>query len=308
MRYITRVRRYDYKEMMKDSGKLLIKYPFLQEEILGASVLGRKLPAIRWGEGENSVLIVGAHHGNEWITSLLCMRFLEILCRELEVEENAEYKCLYKMASYYIVPMLNPDGVALSLHGLSSVPDNIKPHLIRANGGLEDFIGKWQANASGVDLNHNYDAAFESGRLLAAKMGILGPGPTRWSGAMPESEPESAALASFTRRLMPQISVAYHSQGEVIYADFEGKATDEALKIAEKMSRLSGYELDETQGVESCSGYKDWIIDKLHLPAYTVEVGQGVNPLPLSQFDKILKDNVEMLLFLGWGEKNNICS
>ena len=307
MRYITKVRKYDYKEMMKDSGKLLIKYPFLQEEIIGASVLGRKLPLIRWGEGENYVLIVGSHHGNEWITSLLCMRFLEILCREFK-EENAEYKYLYKKASYYIIPMLNPDGVGLSLHGLSSVADNINPRLVRANGGSEDFIGKWQANANGVDLNHNYDAGFEKGRLLAAKQGILGPGPTRWSGASPESEPESAALALVTRNLMPKISVAYHSQGEVIYADFEGKASEEALKIAQKMSRLSGYHLDSTQGVESFSGYKDWIIDKLHLPAYTVEVGLGANPLPLSQFNKILKDNVEMLLFLGWGEKNNTCS
>ena len=60
------------------------------------------------------------------------------------------------------VPMLNPDGVSLSLHGLTQdIPAELRRNLIRANGGSEEFRGRWQANARGVDLNHNYDAAFE---------------------------------------------------------------------------------------------------------------------------------------------------
>ena len=64
------------------------------------------------------------------------------------------------------------------------------------------------------------------------------------------------------------------------------------------MSDISGYTLDQTEGMASCSGYKDWVIGELYVPAFTIEVGLGENPLPLSQFDKIYKDNLPMLLYL----------
>ncbi len=296
---ITRARAYDYNEMTDDLLSLFKNYHYLKIGGIGKSVLDKDIPVIRWGEGDCRVLLCGSHHGNEWITSLLLMRFTEFLCSERE-RENEEITDLYNEASYYIIPMLNPDGVNLSIHGLTDdIPDEIIEKLICANKGSADFKGKWQANIRGVDLNHNYDAAFERGCAFAEKLGILAPGPTRFSGLHPESEPESAALAAFTKKLMPDICAAYHSQGEIIYADFDGKATKRAKRIAEELSRLSGYALDETEGVASCSGYKDWVINELYLPAYTIEVGYGENPLPLSQFDKIVKDNLKMLIFMG---------
>ena len=285
--------------MRSDIGRLLAVYPFLRRTVIGKSVLGREIPVLWWGRGDCRVLLCGAHHGNEWITSLLLMRFAERLCADYQ-SGGRDIVRLYESARYAIVPMLNPDGVSLSLHGLTQdIPAELRRNLIRANGGSEEFRGRWQANARGVDLNHNYDAAFERGRAYAARLGITEPGPTRFCGAHPESEPESAALAQFTREYLPAVSVAYHSQGEVIYADFEGRATRQALRIAEEMSRLTGYAADKTHGVASCSGYKDWVIRELYLPAFTVEVGHGENPLPLAQFDEIWEKNIEMLLFLG---------
>lgn len=306
MQYITKTRVYDHRAVSDDLTLLAERYPFLECSVIGSSVLGRPIPALRWGEGERCILLCGAHHGKEWITALLMMRFAEILCSEYMQERNTGGKILdlYRSASYHIIPMLNPDGVELCIHGLrGDIPDNVRTALIRANGGSEDFVGKWQANANGVDLNHNYDAAFERGRAFAQRLGVSGPGPTRYSGERPESEPESAALAQLTRELMPDVCAAYHSQGEIIYANFDGKATQRALRIAAEMSRLSGYELDETEGMASCSGYKDWVINELYLPAFTIEVGRGENPLPLSQFDDILQKNREMLFFLGQSQE-----
>ena len=37
----------------------------------------------------------------------------------------------------------------------------------------------------------------------------------------------------------------------------------------------------------SFAGYKDWFIQTYNLPGYTIEVGEGINPLSTSQFDKI---------------------
>ena len=73
-------------------------------------------------------------------------------------------------------------------------------------------------------------------------------------------------------------------------------AVEEARRIGEIFSRLSGYELGETYGITSFAGYKDWFIEKYRKPGYTIEVGLGENPLPISQFNKIYKDNIKVLL------------
>ena len=46
------------------------------------------------------------------------------------------------------------------------------------------------------------------------------------------------------------------------------------------------------------AGYKDWFIQSYDLPGYTIEAGQGQNPLPLSQFADIYREN-EGILTLG---------
>jgi g-D-glutamyl-meso-diaminopimelate peptidase len=43
------------------------------------------------------------------------------------------------------------------------------------------------------------------------------------------------------------------------------------------------------------AGYKDWFIQTYNRPGYTIEVGRGVNPLPISQFDRIYNDNVGLM-------------
>ena len=40
------------------------------------------------------------------------------------------------------------------------------------------------------------------------------------------------------------------------------------------------------------AGYKAWFISEFSKPGFTVEVGRGKNPLPLSQFAEIYRDTV----------------
>jgi g-D-glutamyl-meso-diaminopimelate peptidase len=54
--------------------------------------------------------------------------------------------------------------------------------------------------------------------------------------------------------------------------------------------------LSDPEGVASYAGYKDWFIQDWRRPGYTIEVGLGKNPLPISQFNKIYADNLNMLL------------
>ena len=167
-------------------------------------------------------------------------------------------------ASVYIVPMVNPDGVEIASKGKY-----------------------WQANARGVDLNHNYDALWELSKQTEVSYGITEPGPTRFGGSFPESEPETKAIANFTRQNNFDVTASFHSQGEVIYYDFCGIVPAGTEEYLSRFEAVSNYKRDIPEGIASYGGYKDWFIKKYKKPAFTIEIGLGQNPLPLSDFDKV---------------------
>lgn len=59
-------------------------------------------------------------------------------------------------------------------------------------------------------------------------------------------------------------------------------------------ARVSGY--TPIRYVDSYAGYKDWFIQEFHRPGFTVELGEGVNPLPFEQFPSIYEQNLGILL------------
>lgn len=293
---------YDYKVLTEDTKILINEFPEVQKIKIGTSVLGRELFCLKFGKGDKKVFVNAAHHGNEWITSALVMRMLEELCflhKNNMSSGSFDIKSLFNSSSLYICPMVNPDGVNLSIHGLTcDIPQIIKTRLLSYNGESHDFFGKWQANINGVDLNHNYDAGFLKGKAFEAKKNIFCPCASQYSGSYPESEPETKALASFTKDLFPDITVSYHSQGEEIYYDFEGKIPPSSEHIAKNLAEISGYKACQPNGMASFSGYKDWVIDKFLIPSFTIEVGKGKNPLPLSDFNDIFDKNFPLLMYL----------
>ncbi len=104
-------------------------------------------------------------------------------------------------------------------------------------------------------------------------------------------------MVSFTRSRKIRLAMAYHAQGSVIYWNFQNLASPEAKEIGENLSRISGYSLEEASGVASYAGYKDWYIQEFRDPGYTIEVGYGKNPLPISEFPQIYAENIGMLLY-----------
>lgn len=289
---------YTYEVMESDIQGLKARYPFLETGTLGKSVLDKNLYYIKLGNGPNEVFYNASHHSLEWITSVLLMKFIENFSKSYaEGTTLAGYNVrdIWSESTIYILPMVNPDGVNLVLDGLQS-NNPFYSNLITWNKGSTDFSKVWQANIRGVDLNHNYDASWNLSKQAEAALGITGPGPTRFSGIAPESEPESKAVADFTRSHNFRLVLAYHSQGEIIYWTYSNIIPPDAQRIAELFSSVSGYELSQTYGIASYAGYKDWFIEKYIRPGFTIEVGLGVNPLPISQFNKIYNDNIELLL------------
>ncbi|MDL2300595.1 gamma-D-glutamyl-meso-diaminopimelate peptidase, partial [Clostridiaceae bacterium OttesenSCG-928-D20] len=103
------------------------------------------------------------------------------------------------------------------------------------------------------------------------------------------------ALFYKTTKVNPTLTLSYHSQGEVIYWKFLNLEPPRAEQIAMRFGGASGYLVESTPYSSGFAGFKDWFIQDFFKPGYTIEVGRGVNPLPLSQFDKIYRDNLGIL-------------
>lgn len=125
---------------------------------------------------------------------------------------------------------------------------------------------------------------------------LLGPAPRDFVGYGPLTEPESLAVYNFTIRHNFRLILAYHSQGEVIYWQFQNYNPPYSFEIGTQFANVSGYSLESTPYNSSFAGYKDWFIQNYNRPGYTIEVGLGTSPLPLSQFGKIYSDNLGILV------------
>ncbi len=289
---------YTYEIMERDITGLKKRYPFIEVGVAGQSVLGRNLYYLKLGNGPNEVFYNGGIHALEWLPVPVLMRWIENFALAYSEGRSIlgyDVRDIWNRSTIYIIPMINPDGIDLVLNGLQ--PDNpYYDELLQWNDTGEPFSQVWNANIRGVDLNHNYDALWYEYQELAEELGYGDPGPTRYPGPFPESEPETTAVVEFIQNHNFRLIIAYHSQGQVIYWDFENMAPPIAREIGEMFADVSGYELAETVGTASYSGMKDWFIQEYRKPGYTIETGIGENPLPISQIPMIYENNEELLL------------
>lgn len=289
---------YTYTMLEMDIEGLEARYPFIETGTIGRSVLGKNLYYIRLGTGPVEVHYNASHHGLEWINTPVLMKFAEKFCQAYATGSTIRgynVRDIWARSSIYIVPMVNPDGVDLVLEGLK--PDNpYYRQLLQWNNTGQPFSQVWQANIRGTDLNRNYPASWAEAKAQEESLGITGPGPTRYGGPAPLSEPETQAMVNFTRQHDFRLVLAYHTQGEVIYWLYKDIQVPRARQIGEIFARASGYTLSETPYEAAYAGYKDWFIEEFRRPGYTIETGIGTNPLPISQFDSIYDRNEEILL------------
>ncbi len=295
MKYVIEPEVATPQTVRRQMGALTAKYPFLCEFPLGDSVCGRRLSALMLCCPGNSmsgrVLFAAAFHGQEWLTTLVLLRFCEEVCYCLQnglSMAGVEVRRALAGRTLIFVPQVNPDGVEIAVNGSSGA--GAYASTVRALGG--DQKGLWQANARGVDLNHNFDAGFDT---VCADMPHA-PAARRYRGEHPESEPETSALCGLCRRMAFRHVTALHSQGEEIYWQYGEHTPPESRMMASIMASAAGYTVKAPVGSAAFGGFKDWFIDTFHRPGFTIELGKGVNPLPLTDLFSIGNKVREMLL------------
>jgi hypothetical protein len=159
--------------------------------VIGTSVQGRPIEAIeiaagvgRRDDGRPVHLEIGLTHGREWPTGELVMEF----ARELAASDAPRLRALRARTRTVLIPVLNPDGFAIS----------------RAEDPTR------RTNARGVDLNRNF-GAFWGGPGASDD-----PASETFRGAAPYSEPEARALRAFSAARQVTVVNSLHTYGGAV--------------------------------------------------------------------------------------------
>ena len=289
----------------KTIDNLLRSYPSLSSENLTTTAFSRPLRTLSIGSGDRKVIFTAAHHANEWITAPVILKFMDELAEALRTGGTiwgVKAETIAKYTTIHTLPMVDPDGVDL-------VTGAVQPGTLEYETALRladnypkiSFPNGWKANLLGVDLNLQYPAGWLQAREIKFSQGFTKPGPRDYVGRSPLNQRESIALAQWTEAIDPALVLAYHTQGEVIYWQFQDYQIPGARELGEEFARISGYELADVPYESAFAGYKDWFIQTFRRPGYTIEVGSGESPLPLSQFDEIYRKNLGILVTAALG-------
>ena len=285
--------------------RLTREYPFIRAETIGTTAFGRPIWALIIGTGDRRVLYSGSHHANEWITTPVLLKFAEDFAAAIESDGmifDRSARQLAAQTTIYLVPMVNPDGVDLVTGVLQPNDEQYERALgFARNYPNIPFPEGWKANLNGVDLNLQYPAGWLMAREIKFRQGYTSPAPRDYVGRAPLNQAESLSLYDYTQRIDPDLVLAYHTQGKVIYYQYGGIEIPGAAELAQRFAEVSGYAVEEVPYASSFAGYKDWFIQAFRRPGFTIEVGEGVNPLPLSQFDEIYNDNIGILVTAATG-------
>lgn len=288
------------KNTEREIESLLRTYPFMRSERLATTAFGRPISTLVVGNGPRKVLYSAAFHANEWITTLILLTFARQLGEAIvsggEIAgRNARQ--LKEKVTIYMVPLVNPDGVDLVTGATPPTsPEYALATALSENYPNIPFPDGWKANLLGVDLNLQFPAGWAQAREIKFMQGFTRPGPRDYVGRAPLDQVESRVMEGYTQVIDPTLVLAFHSQGEEIYWQFEDIFVPGARELGERMAQVSGYTLADTPYASSFAGYKDWFIKTYRRPGYTIEVGRGENPLPLEQFPEIYRANLPLLV------------
>lgn len=181
---------------------LSMRYPFLHVYEIGRSVMGQRIMAAYMGEGPKQVGFVAAHHGNEWIAATMLLRFAEEYASAYASDGTiggVSARELYRVSSFHMVPLVNPDGADL-VTGALSPSDSFYAQAEALASYYPDipFPMGWQSNILGVDLDLQYPVGWESARQSRYAVGFTRPGPKGYVGSGPLTAPENRAVVQWT--------------------------------------------------------------------------------------------------------------
>ncbi len=300
---------YTYPMLQEDLSALAKAYPdVFSYYSIGRSVDGRGIFACTVGnpDAERKILLTGGIHGKEYLSSLLVMTQIEhyLANRESGSYNGMSYADLLEQCTFYVLPMINPDGIMLALEGIESIQtpevratvekiyaDNLRDGLTSTDD-INDYLAyNWKANANGVDLNRN----FALSNWSEVRTGILAPCFRNYKGPSAASEPETKAVSAYVESLGEiEALLAFHTAGQVVYWDcgMTGGVRQQTLDLAKAVCEHTGYTLIYDKHLDA--SLNDWITLEKGVPSVTVEIATVIYPMPTSELEAAFAQTKEL--------------
>lgn len=291
---------YTYEEMLVDSVLLNQAYPeFIQYEEIGQSLLHRPILCLRLGnpDAERRILVQTGQHAREYVAPQVCMALVEYYA---SAYARGEMLDMCNDTCFYIVPMVNPDGICYVQLGIDSVPET-EPEL-RAFVLSRGHRNLWKANIRGIDLNRQFDARWDTVNMY----GYTGPDFEMFKGYAPMTEPEAQALCDFATNGDFDCFINFHQQGNVIFKgssiglpEINAKSTQLAYAIA---ASNHYYVPAQTNTIPSYGTFADYVVTVLGKPSVTLEFGKKLPPAGQVEAKSIFDRNKEVFAIV----RNNL--
>ena len=296
---------YTYQALESDLNALRSNYSGVSVNALCQTPDGRQVYHVIIGNQNagKKLLVTGTMHAREYITSKVVMCQLKKLLDEKKGGDTSlDNVCVH------FVPMMDPDGVAISQYGTdgmqtSVMRDTVKNimkswaewEILTNQDKYNWYLNKWKNTAKGVDINQNFPTDTWSTLNDARNR----PSSDMYKGPSAGSEAETRAMMELVNKYGFTAVVNYHAQGEIIYAD-DDKASEVVRNrcnaIGAIIQGVTGYRLPEPhEGSFDDGAFKSWLNVNKGIPAVTVEVGVGTCPLPEADIAGIWEKNKGVL-------------
>jgi predicted deacylase len=214
--------------------------PSVTDLTLGTSSAGRPITAVKIGDGARKFALVGDTHGGPEANTYQLVSQLADYFRANPQEVPPDVRL-------YIIPTLNPDGLA----------------------------GGTRFNAAGVDLNRNMNTNLDACPENDWNMHVQGARgiESDTGGPYAESEPESRLIRDFL--LDASAAIFYHSDGGDVFPAFCEHAP--SIALAQAYAASSGYRYDRYwPNYNITGGMHDWA-GSLGIAAITPELNNGID-------------------------------
>ena len=202
---------------------------------LGTTVEGRSVKAILLADhpalarGRPSMLLNGAHHGDEPLSADLVLDAIETLLTKADSDPRMG-RYLSEL-QIWMVPMVNPDGFATFMRDFGAGRKNARETRKLVVGGT--------LNQRGVDLNRNYPFRWGS---LREEGSTRNPERRNYRGPTPGSEPEVRAMMALSEQQHFVGAISYHIGTVALLAPYTidnvpQPSPNEAWIVAEQVAR-----------------------------------------------------------------------
>ncbi len=260
---------FTYSSLRRKVFEMKELFPFAEFDVAGRSWAGRAVFGMRLGNQNETAAFIGCVDGRGVASTRLLLRLFENMCKAYKDNKKIagiRLNDILDERGILVLPCVNPDGAEIVAVG-ETAAGNYADVVRHTCGDCRD----WQANARGVDLNHNISSDWKAVKDMELNCGYTSFGSKYFGGKIPLSEPETKAVAKAlalnNSRTLMQVDCGI----ERLYVPRRSAENYDVGMMAKVLCLSTGYELyGGAVGLAEQRGFVDWFSSEYSAPSFSL--------------------------------------